>query len=198
MIDAASLEQLRKEIGKIQNQDILILSGSIPKSLPDTLYQSIMELLSGKEIKIVVDAAGKLLSQTLSHSPFLVKPNKQELEELYQVTIHNKEELMDYAKKIQLDGAQNVLVSLGGEGAVLLAENGQIYSAKAPKGELVNGVGAGDSMVAGFLAGYIETGNYESAFQMSVAAGSASAFSQRFADRKKVEALMPQIQIKKL
>lgn len=194
-IDEASLGKLKNTIKKIKDKDILILSGSVPKSLADTLYQNIMKQLSEKDVKILVDATGQLLLHTLPLAPFLVKPNKQELEDLFQEPIHNMEELIYYAKKIQSAGAKNVLVSLGGDGAFLLTENGKRYCAKAPKGELVNAVGAGDSMVAGFLSGYLEKGNYEFAFQMGVAAGSASAFSKGFANRQAVEALMPQVQI---
>ena len=197
-ISAFSLELLRKNIEMIECGDVLILSGSIPKSLPDTLYESIMKQLLGKDVKVIVDATGNLLLNTFSKSPFLVKPNKQELEELYQVTIDNTEQLIECTKKIKLAGAKNVLVSLGEEGAIFLTENGEIYSAKAPRGQLINGVGAGDSMIAGFLTGYMETKNYESAFRMSVAAGSASAFSKNFAKREDVEALMLQIQIEKI
>ena len=191
----SSVEQLRQNMNQIKDGDVLIMSGSIPKSLPDTLYKSIMEHLSGKDVKVIVDATGKLLLNTLSKKPFLVKPNKQELEELYQVSIENKNQLIEYAIKIQQEGAQNVLVSLGEEGAVLLTEHGSIYIVKAPEGKLVNGVGAGDSMVAGFLAGYLEQKNYEYAFRMSVAAGSASAFSTSFAQREMVEELVSKIQV---
>lgn len=194
-IDGASLDELRKNIAAIEDGDFIILSGSIPKSLTDTLYESIMEQLEEKDVKIVVDATGNLLRNSLKKSPFLVKPNKQELEELYKITIHHKEQLIECGKMLQAEGAKNVLISLGGDGALLLTEKGNIYSAKTPDGELINAVGAGDSMVAGFLTGYIELGEYEHAFRMSVAAGSASAFSEGFARREMVEMLMSQIQI---
>ena len=197
-ITELSLEQLRKNMNGLENGDILVLSGSIPKSLPDTLYRSIIELSFHKEVKVVVDATGKLLLNALSKKPFLVKPNKQELEELYQIAIESKSQLIECAKKIQLEGAKNVLVSLGGEGAVLLTEHRDIYMAKAPEGKLVNGVGAGDSMIAGFLAGYMEKENYEFAFKMAVAAGSASTFSKNFAHRQSVEELLSKIQIKRI
>ena len=193
--DPVSLEQLQKRIEKIQQGDVLILSGSIPKSMPDTLYKDIMGQLEAKEIKILVDAAGSLLSSTLSCHPFIVKPNKQELEELYHVAIEQDHELLFYARKLQLAGAKNVLVSVGADGAFLLTEDGEVYRAKAPKGKLINAVGAGDSMVAGFLAGYLETKDYRYAFTKGVAAGSASAFAQGFATGKEVEDIISQVHV---
>lgn len=192
-IEEVSLRQLRRKMQSVQNGDVLILSGSLPGSLPDTFYKSILEQLAHKDVKVVVDTAGDSLFHTLSYGPFLVKPNKQELEELYHVTIETDEELWHYGREIQLAGANNVLISLGEDGALLLTQNGTAYKADAPKGRLVNGVGAGDSMVAGFLVGYLETGRDVDAFAMAVAAGSASAFGSGFADREKVEELLPGI-----
>ena len=197
-ITEPSIIKLRENIAQMEAGDVLVLSGSIPKSLPDTFYQSIMEQLSQKDVKVIVDATGSLLLRTLSMNPFLVKPNKQELEELYQLTIEDKKQLMACAKKIQQEGARNVLVSLGGEGAIFLSESGDSYEAKAPDGTLVNGVGAGDSMIAGFLAKYFQQEDVEAAFCASVAAGSASAFCKGFAKREEVEALIPQIHLQKI
>lgn len=192
-IDADSLQKLLGRMDEIQKGDILVLAGSIPKSLPDSIYMDIMERLKDKDILIVVDATKDLLVNVLKHHPFLIKPNNHELAEIFKAEIKDKKDVAVYAKKLQEMGARNVLVSMAGNGAVLLAENGEIYEANAPKGKLVNAVGAGDSMVAGFLAGWLETGNYEKAFHMGVATGSASAFSEELATLKEVEELLKQL-----
>ena len=157
--------------------------------MPDDIYQKIMKRLSGRGIQIVVDATRDLLLKVLEYHPFLIKPNHHELAEIFGVELSTRESVIPYARKLQEKGAENVLVSMAGEGAVLLAGNGEVYMAEAPKGKLVNGVGAGDSMVAGFLAGWMEKKEYQHAFRMGVAAGSASAFSEYLATREEVDAL---------
>ncbi len=183
------LEQLYGRLGKLQSGDLLVLAGSLPEGVPDTLYLEIMDRLKDKGIAFVVDAAGSLLRKALGRHPFLVKPNRQELGDLFETEIKSRKEVPSYARRLQEEGARNVLVSLAGEGAVLLDELGKVHELPAPKGELVNAVGAGDSMVAGFLAGWFETRDYEHAFRMGLAAGSASAFSEFFATGKEVRKL---------
>lgn len=192
-IDQDSLRQLMERLNGLQAGDVLILAGSIPKSMPDSIYREIMELLAGRDIIIVVDATKDLLLNVLALHPFMVKPNNHELGEIFGVTLKTAEEVMPYAKKLQEKGARNVLVSMAGEGAVLAAEDGRVYSLPAPKGKLVNAVGAGDSMVAGFVYGYMSSKDYETAFRYGVATGSASAFSENLATRPEVEALLEQL-----
>lgn len=189
-IESADIKKLYAKLDKLTSDDILVLAGSIPDVMPESMYMDIMEYLKAKELRIVVDATKELLSNVLQFHPFLIKPNNHELGELFDVTIENKEEVITYAKRLQEMGARNVLVSMAGDGAVLLAENGCIYESEAPKGILRNSVGAGDSMVAGFLAGYLKSGDYKDAFKMGVCTGSASAFSEELATKEEVEALL--------
>ncbi len=186
-VDQASIEKLYQKLDKLKEGDILVLAGSIPKSLPDSIYQDMLAYLFGKEILFVVDAAGELLLNVLEYKPFLVKPNRHELEETFGVTLHTQEKIIFYAKMLQEKGARNVLVSMAGEGAILADERREIHRLAAPKGTLINAVGAGDSMVAGFLAGWLKTQDYDYAFRMGVSAGSASAFSETLAERKEIE-----------
>ena len=178
--------------------DTLVLAGSIPASMPDDIYQKIMERLDGRNVRIVVDATKDLLLNVLGHHPFLIKPNNHELGDIFGVKLSEREEVVPYAKKLQEKGAVNVLVSMAGKGAVLLAEDGSVYAAEAPKGTLKNGVGAGDSMVAGFLAGYGESGDYEHAFRMGLAAGSASAFSEQLATKDEIKKVYENCKITKI
>lgn len=184
------LEHLREKIRTLQQGDILILAGSIPKSIPDTVYMDMMADLQWRDVKIVVDATKDLLMNVLSYHPFLIKPNHHELGEIFQVELSTREAVIPYARKLQEKGARNVCVSMGGKGAVLLDEYGQEHTSPAPEGKVINAVGAGDSMVAGFIAGYLETGDYEYAFRKGLAAGSASAFSEQLATGSEVEALL--------
>ena len=188
------LGMLMEQLEGLKKGDVLFLSGSIPASLPDDMYQKIMERLQGKGVQIVVDATKDLLTNVLSYQPFLIKPNNHELGEIFNAELKRREEVVPYARKLRERGAQNVLVSMAGEGAVLAAANGRVYEAAAPEGVLVNGVGAGDSMVAGFMAGWMEREDYEYAFHMGIAAGSASAFSEYLASRKEIEAVYRQMQ----
>ena len=193
------LELFYRKLDLLEEGDVLVLSGSIPSSMPGSVYEDVLEYLQGKGILSVVDATGQLLLKTLKYHPFLIKPNKQELEALFGVKLEKNADIICYAKKLQEMGAKNVLVSMAGDGAVLVDENGVVYESAAPKGKVVNSVGAGDSMVAGFLAGYIEdlesgcvaeSSCYERAFKMGIAAGSASAFSERLATKEAVETIL--------
>lgn len=181
---------------KIQNmtaEDIVILSGSIPQNISTDIYDKICKSLSEKEITFIVDSTQELLMSVLKYNPFLIKPNKEELEETLNCKISTKEDIVNAAKELKKMGAQNVLVSLGNDGALLLTEENETYYSKAPKGEVVNTVGSGDSMVAGFIAGYYQTQDYEYALKTGVAAGSASAFSIRLATKEDVNILLKQL-----
>jgi len=180
---------LMERLNVLDEGDILVLAGSIPASMPDSIYRDIMKRLDGRGVKTVVDATRDLLVKVLEYRPFLVKPNKDELEEIFGVKCRTREEILHYARKLKEMGAENVLVSMGAAGAIFAAADGNVYDAKAPKGCLVNTVGSGDSMVAGFLTGWLREKKYEAAFYMGVAAGSASAFSKHLAAREDVEEL---------
>ena len=185
--------ELFAKLDKLQAGDTLVLAGSIPNTLPDDIYLRIMSRLEGRNINIVVDATKQLLLKVLPYKPFLIKPNNHELGEMFGVVLKTKEEIITHAKKLQEMGARNVLISMAGDGALLLTEEGTVYESAAPKGTLVNSVGAGDSMVAGFICGYKETGSLEEAFYMGVATGSASAFSENLATRAEADALLKTI-----
>ena len=187
-------EELFAQLDQLQQGDTRGRAGSIPKTLPDDIYEKIMARLDGRGIRIIVDAEKKLLLNVLKYHPFLVKPNNHELGDMFGVTLTTSEEIVTYAKKLQNMGATNVLISMAGDGAILVTADGDVYQCPAPKGKLVNSVGAGDSMVAGFLTGFIESnGDFEKAFHMGVATGSASAFSEHLATRPEVEALLKTI-----
>lgn len=196
-ISEQALQLLLEKLDTLQSGDTLVLAGSIPHSLPDSIYRTILQRLDGRGITTVVDATQDLLVNVLEYHPFLIKPNNHELGDIFGVSIASRNEVLPYAKRLQERGARNVLVSMAGEGAVLLAEDGTVYQTPAPKGKLVNGVGAGDSMVAGFLAGYQTTQNYEHAFRMGVSAGSASAFSENLATKPEIEAIYQTLQTTK-
>lgn len=198
VISAEDVEKLMEKLDKLGEGDVLFLAGSIPTSMPDDMYQKIMAKLDGKGVMIVVDATRDLLLNVLEYHPFLIKPNNHELGDIFGVKLSEREEVVPYAKKLQEKGAVNVLVSMAGKGAVLLAEDGSVYAAEAPKGTLKNGVGAGDSMVAGFLAGYGESGDYEHAFRMGLAAGSASAFSEQLATKDEIKKVYETCKITKI
>ena len=189
-IAEADIKKLYEKLDTLSDGDILVLAGSIPDVMPGSMYMDIMKHLQNKDLKIVVDATKDLLVNVLQYHPFLIKPNNHELGEIFGVKIGNKADVIMYAKKMQEKGARNVLVSMAGDGAVLVAEDGSIFQSEAPKGKVVNSVGAGDSMVAGFIAGYLEDGSYGKAFQMGVCTGSASAFSEELATKAEVIALL--------
>ena len=193
VISETKVQSLMTQLDELGEGDVLFLSGSIPASMPDDAYQKIMERLDGKGVQIIVDATKDLLMNVLPHHPFLIKPNNHELGEIFETELKSREAVVPYAKKLQEMGAQNVLISMAGEGAVLVAADGTVYDAPAPKGTLVNSVGAGDSMVAGFMAGWMEKQDYEYAFHMGVASGSASAFSENLATKEEIQAVYKQI-----
>ncbi len=192
-INQADIDKLYEKLDALSDGDTLILAGSIPSSMPETMYMDILEHLSEKKLNIVVDATKDLLMNVLKYHPFLIKPNNHELGEIFGLELKTQEELIAHAKKLQDLGARNILVSMAGDGALLLAEDGSVYRSETPKGKLINAVGAGDSMVAGFVAGYQKTGSYEDAFYMGLCTGSASAFSEKLATEAEVKALLTQI-----
>ncbi|MGL5576684.1 MAG: 1-phosphofructokinase [Sarcina sp.] len=184
------LEKLFKQLDNLKENDILVLAGSIPSSLPKNIYEVIMQTLNDKGIKFIVDATGELLKNVLKFKPFLIKPNYYELEELFNVKINSKEEIIMYAKKLKEMGARNVLISMAGDGAILITENNEVLKSEAPKGKVVNSVGAGDSMVAGFIAGYLKNESLEEGLKLGILTGSASAFSKGLATKESVEKLL--------
>lgn len=192
-ITRGDIEVLFEKIRKMSTNDIVILSGSIPKNIDKDIYEKICKELNEKGITFIVDSTQELLMNVLKYQPFLIKPNKEELEETLNRKILTKEDIINAAKTLQKMGAQNVLVSLGNNGALLLTQEDNIYYSKPPIGQVVNTVGSGDSMVAGFLAGYYQTQDYEYALKVGVAAGSASAFSIRLATKKDVDLLLKQL-----
>lgn len=193
--DEKSLQALFEKLSLLTKEDTLVLSGSVPATLPKDIYVDMIKHVKDKGMRVVVDATGELLRNTLPYRLFLVKPNHHELGELYGVTLTTKEDVAQYAKKLREEGARNVLVSMAGDGAVLAAEDGSVWFGEAPQGTVVNTVGSGDSMVAGFLAGYEKAQNAEQAFKTGIASGSASAFSAELGTKDEVEALLRQIQV---
>lgn len=189
-IKEKDIRSLYEKLDKLQYGDVLVLAGSIPSVMPQSMYMDIMKYMEEKDLNIVVDATKDLLVNVLKYHPFLVKPNNHELGEIFGVELEEKKDVIVYAKKLKEMGAKNVLVSMAGAGAVLVAEDGSIYESEAPKGKVVNSVGAGDSMVAGFLAGYLQTRDYREAFKMGVCTGSASAFSEKLATKEEVDSIM--------
>lgn len=188
-----ALENMFQRIQDLKEGDILVLAGSIPTTLPKDIYENIMARIEEKKVKTIVDATGKLLLNVLKYKPFLIKPNHHELGELFGLELKESEEIIRYAKKLQHMGARNVLISMAGDGAIMVTEEGTVIESNVPKGKLVNSVGAGDSMVGGFIAGYLKDNNFEEAFKMGIATGSASAFSKGLATKEKVNELLKQI-----
>ena len=189
-IEEDTVKKLYKKIDRLKKGDYLVMAGSVPKGFPETIYQDILIRLNKKEINTVVDAEGALLTETLKYQPFLIKPNHHELGELFDVEIEDKETAIKYAKELCKMGARNVLVSMSSKGAVLVTQSGEVVSGDAPKGTLVNSTGAGDSMVAGFIKGYILDGEPKTAFKYGVCAGSATAFSEGIGTGEMVEEIM--------
>lgn len=185
--------QLFEKLGQLKEGDVLVLSGSIPKTIGDDIYENIMERLDGKGVLIAVDAEKNLLLNVLQYHPFLIKPNNHELGAMFGVTLKTEEEIICHAKKLQELGARNVLISMAGDGAVLVDEEERTYRMGVPRGTVKNSVGAGDSMVAGFLAGYLDQGDYSHALRLGSAAGSASAFSEGLAVKEDIMKLYDQL-----
>ena len=194
-IDSPHIEQLMNRLRRLESGDVLVLAGSIPAGISDNIYKDIMDMLKDKGVQIVVDATSRLLTNVLEYNPFFIKPNQHELGDIFNVTLNTQEEVIPYALELKKMGAVNVCVSMGGKGAILVADDGNVYKAKAPDGILKNSVGAGDSLVAGFLSGWIEKKDYEYAFRKGVATGSASAFSERLATNGEVNDLIGKVTI---
>lgn len=197
-ISEEDIAKLYKQFDVLTANDVLVLAGSIPGSLPDDFYEQIMKHLENKGVKIIVDATKNLLLNVLKYRPFLIKPNHHEIAEMFNVEIKNVDELLVYGRKLKDMGACNVLISMGGDGAILITENDEVFQSNVPKGSVKNSVGAGDSMVAGFIAGYLKSNNYEQALQLGAASGSATAFSSDVATREFIDQLVDQINVKQL
>ena len=185
-IKQSDVEKLYTQLENLIEGDVLVLAGSIPNSVSDSIYHDIMTRLAEKKVMVIVDATKDLLCNVLEKHPFLIKPNNHELGEIFGVELKTNEEIISYGKRLQEKGARNVLISMAGDGAIFLGEDGCVYESPAPKGKVVNSVGAGDSMVAGFLAGYLEKREYKHAFKMGISAGSASAFSKDLATKEEI------------
>ena len=198
VISQSQIDQLYRQLDLLTSKDTLVLAGSIPATLSDDFYEKVMEYIQHKEVKVVVDATKNLLLNVLKYRPFLIKPNHHEIAELFNVTISTTEELLHYGYRLKEMGARNVLISMGGDGAILIAENGEVYRSNVPKGTVKNSVGAGDSMVAGFLAGYEKSKCYEEALRLGAASGSATAFSSDVATIDEISRLVQEINVKKL
>ena len=194
-IDSSHIEQLMNRLRRLESGDVLVLAGSIPAGISDNIYKDIMDMLKDKGVQIVVDATSRLLTNVLEYNPFFIKPNQHELGDIFNVTLNTQEEVIPYALELKKMGAVNVCVSMGGKGAILVADDGNVYKAKAPDGILKNSVGAGDSLVAGFLSGWIEKKDYEYAFRKGVATGSASAFSEYLATKSEIDAIYKQVRV---
>ena len=192
-ISEAEVAELFAKLDKLKEDDTLVLAGSVPSSLPDDIYSRILERLKDKGVRIVVDATGDLLVNCLKYKPFLIKPNNFELEQIFNTKLHSREDIIKCAFRLKEMGAVNVLVSMGKDGAILVDEQDVVHDMVAPDGKVVNTVGAGDSMVAGFLAGLYEKNDYEYAFKLSVATGSASAFSEDLATKEEVHKVYREI-----
>ncbi len=191
------LDKLFEKIDILNSEDILVLAGNVQKSLQRNIYSQIQEKVKDKEVKVIVDTTGEALISTLKHKPFLIKPNNHELGEIFNIEIHKKEDIIKYSQRLREMGAQNVIISMAGEGALLICSEG-VYHASAPKGIVKNSVGAGDSLIAGFLARYSKTQDITEAFKYGVASGSATAFSMDLCKREDVEKLLVQVKITKL
>lgn len=191
-ISQQAISQLYKKLSKLQDGDTLVLAGSIPKSLPNDIYEKILEFLKDKQIKTIVDATNDLLLNVLKYRPFLVKPNNHELGEMFGVKLSTTDEIITYAKKLKEMGAQNVLVSMAGDGAILIDQNSKTHICGVCKGTVKNSVGAGDSMVAGFIAGS-QDGDFDYALRLGTATGGATAFSDDLAKKEDIFALLSQL-----
>lgn len=188
-----AMQALYQKLDALKPQDVLVLAGSIPACLPADTYEALLSRLEGKGVRTVVDAAGALLAKVLPLSPFLVKPNREELTELVGRVLPDDAAVAQAAQELRQRGARNVLVSMAGDGALLLDETGQLHRSAAPQGKVVNSVGAGDSMLAGFVAGFLQTGSYQEALRLGTACGSATAFSLGLADRSQIDRLLAQL-----
>ena len=191
-IDDEALAALMERIDRITDGDTIIIAGNVPNTMPDDVYERMLERLQGKDVRIVVDATKKLLVNALKYRPFLIKPNRQEISEIFGVEVKNEADTERYARELQKLGAQNVLVSLGGEGAMLIDADGMKHKQGVLPGKVVNTVGSGDSMVAGFVAGWELEHSYDFALKLGSACGNATAFLPGLATREKIEELLTQ------
>lgn len=196
-ISDEKLKELFDKLSDLKEDDILILAGSIPSTLSEDLYEKIIKHVEDNKVKVVVDATKNLLLNVLKYNPFLIKPNNHELEEIFNVKLDNLNDIITYAKKLQEMGARNVLVSMGKDGALLITENGQVLISNAPNGRVINSVGAGDSMVAGFICGYLNSNSYEEALKLGSASGSATAFSSDLAKKELIYELIKEIKVER-
>jgi 1-phosphofructokinase len=190
-------DQLLKQLENTTSKDTVIFSGSKPPSLPADYYNKMIDKLSNNNTTFVIDTTGEALKNALSYGPLLVKPNQYELEQLFNVKLHNQEEIVHYGKKLLDSGAKHVIVSLGGDGALLITKNG-IFKGLSPEGNLKNSVGAGDSMIAGFIGEYIQSHDPVSSFKMGIASGSATAFSFDLAKKDAILSLLPKVEVTQL
>lgn len=197
LVDDDAVKRLLQQLNQLSKEDIVVLAGSIPSTVPSDIYETLIKKCQQHEAKIVLDTGGQTLQSLLSYKPFFIKPNHHELSDLFDVTIQSQDDVIHYAGKIHAQGVENVVVSMAGEGAILYSGSG-VYTAKAPIGEVKNSVGAGDSLVAGFLAGYVNTNNSEEALRYGIASGSATAFSYDLCQKADVYRLINLIEIKKL
>ena len=192
-ISKQALDELFVKLSGLNSNDILVLAGSIPKSLPENIYEKIMERLEGKNVRVVVDATKDLLKNVLKYKPFLIKPNNFELGEIFKKDLKNDDEIVYYAKELQKLGARNVIVSMAKNGSVLVTEEGSVIKMGVANGVVKNSVGAGDSMVAGFIAGYILKNDYEYALKLGTAAGGATAFTDDLATKEEIQNILSQL-----
>lgn len=193
MIVGEEIQLLYKKLERLEKEDILVLAGNVPAALSNRIYGEICKRMQPKGNKVIVDAAGELLLHSLAFKPFLIKPNLNELEELFDKKLNSMDEILFYGKELQNMGARNVLVSLANDGAVLFCEHGEIYQENAAEGIAVNTIGSGDSMVAGFIAGYTQCNDFEQALKFGIAAGSASAFENGLAEKEEIMAILHKV-----
>lgn len=196
-ISPDKFNELMKKLSSLGENDILVLAGSVQSSLPNDIYLQIQELLKNKGVKIIVDTSGKALLEAVKKKPFLIKPNQHEIEEIFNVSISNENELIEYGHKLINLGAENVIISMAGDGALLISKEG-VFKGNAPKGTVKNSVGAGDSLVGGFVAEYSLSSDIIKAFKNGIASGSASAFSMDLCTKEEVNNLLPMIKINKM
>lgn len=193
VISSEEADTFQAKLGKLKEGDVLVLSGSVPKGMPGDTYERILDRLKDKSVNVVVDAEGELLLNSLKYHPFMVKPNHHELGALFDVSINDFESAEVYARKLIEMGAENVIVTMAGQGAVVVCGNGEVYSHGPVEGKFVNGVGAGDSMVAGFVGGYLDAGDFKQAFLQGVSAASATAFSNGLGDEKIIKNILKKV-----
>ena len=189
-IEESELERLLNKVDRINDGDTIVIAGNVPNTMPDDVYERILERIKGKKVRIVVDATKKLLLNSLKYKPFLIKPNRQELSEIFEAEISSEADIEKYAKELQKMGAQNVLISLGGDGAMLIDEFGEKYKQGVLKEKVINTVGSGDSMVAGFIAGYEKEHSYPYALKLGSVCGNATAFLSGLATKEKINELL--------